>query len=96
MKKEIHNVEVVFKFLDDGTKLPIGSEKTKCQLIFDIKFDLTQKARYVGGGHPTHVPSSMPYSSVVSRDSVRTMFLIVALNDLDVKMCDMGNAYLDA
>jgi hypothetical protein len=38
----------------------------------------------------------MTYSSVVSRDSVRIMFLIAALNDLNIKMCDIGNAYLNA
>ena len=35
----------------------------------------------------------MTYSSVVSRDSVRIMFLIAALNDLDLRMCDIGNVY---
>ena len=96
VKKEMHNVEIAFKFLDDGTKVPIGFKKITCHLVFDIKFDLTRKARYVGGGHLTSVPASMTYSSVVSRDSVRIMFLIAALNDLDIKMCDIGNAYLNA
>ena len=96
VKKEMRNVEVAFKFLDDGTKVPIGFKKITCHLVFDIKFDLTRKARYVGGGHLTSVPACMTYSSVVSRDSVRIMFLIAALNDLDIKMCDIGNAYLNA
>ena len=95
-KKEMRNVEVAFRFLDDGSRVPIGFKKITCHLIFDIKFDLTRKARYVGGGHLTSVPASMTYSSVVSRDSVRIMFLIAALNDLDIKMCDIGNAYLNA
>ena len=95
-RKEMSNVEVAFKFLDDGTSLPIGFKKITCHLIFDVKFDLTRKARYVGGGHLTKVSPSLSYSSVVSRDSVRIMFLIAALNDLDVKMCDIGNAYLNA
>ena len=83
-KKEMKNVEVAFKFLDDGTKMPIGFKKITCHLIFDMKFDLTRKARYVGGGHLNQVSPSPSYSSVVSRDSVRIMFLITALNDLDV------------
>ena len=95
-RKEINNVEIAFKFLDDGTSLPIGFKKITCHLIFDVKFDLTRKARYVGGGHLTQVSPSLSYSSVVSRDSVRIMFLIAALNDLDVRMCDIGNAYLNA
>lgn len=44
----------------------------------------------------TEAPSSITYSSVVSRDSVRLAFLIAALNNLDVMMCDIGNAYLNA
>ena len=95
-KKEMKNVEIAFKFLDDGSKLPLGFKKITCHLIFDVKFDLTRKARYVGGGHLTKVSPSLSYSSVVSRDSVRIMFLIAALNDLDIKMCDIGNAYLNA
>ena len=37
----------------------------------------------------------MSYSSVVSRDLVRIMFLIAVLNDLNIKMCDIVNAYLN-
>ena len=95
-KKEMNNVEIAFKFLDDGTRLPIAFKQITCHLIFDIKFDLTRKARYVGGGHLTKVSPSLSYSSVVSRDSVRIMFLIAALNDLDIKMCNIGNAYCNA
>ena len=96
MKKEMNNVEVAFKFLDDGTKMPIGFKKITCHLIFDVKFYLTRKARYVGGGHLTQVSPSLSYSSVLSRYLVRILFLVAALNDLDIKMCDIGNAYLNA
>ena len=69
--KEMNNVEITFKFLDDGTNLPIGFKKITCHLIFDVKFDLTRKAQYVlGGGHLTKVSPSLSYSSVVSWDSV--------------------------
>ena len=95
-KKEMKNVEIAFDFLDDGREVPIGFKSIECHLVYDVKFDLTRKARYVGGGHRTKVPASMTYSSVVSRDSVRVMFLIAALNDLNIKMCDIGNAYLNA
>ena len=94
-KKETKNVEVAFKFLDDGTKMPIGFNKITCHLIFDVKFDHTRKSRYVGGGHLTQVSPALSYSSVVMRDSVRIMFLVDALKDLDVKMCDIGNVYLN-
>ena len=42
------------------------------------------------------VPVSMSYSRVLSRDSIRIMFLIAALTDLDIKMCHIRNAYLNA
>lgn len=39
----------------------------------------------------------MTYSSVVTRESVRVAFTsMAALNDLDVIMSDVGNAYLNA
>ena len=44
----------------------------------------------------TNAPSSITYSSVVSRDSVRLAFLIAELNGLDIMTCDIGNAYLNA
>lgn len=96
VKKEMRNVEVAFKFLDDGSKPPPGFREITCHLVFDVKFTLDRKARYVAGGHRTSVPAAMTYSSVVSRDSVRILFLVAALNDLDMRMCDIGNAYLNA
>ena len=65
-------------------------------MIFDIKMDFTRKAQLVAGGHRADPPISLTYSSVVSRDSVRIAFLVAALNDLVIKMADIGNAYLNA
>ena len=39
------------------------------------------------------VPKSLSYSTVVSRDSVRIVFLLAALNNLQVISCDIQNAY---
>jgi hypothetical protein len=74
----------------------IGYTEIKCHIIFDIKMDFTRKARFVAGGHLTEAPTSITYSTVVSRDSVRLAFLIAGLNNLDVMACDIGNAYLNA
>jgi len=65
-------------------------------MIFDVKMDLTRKARFVAGGHQTDPPKESTYSSVVSRDSVRIAFLIAALNNLDILSADVQNAYLNA
>ena len=89
IRKEMKNIEVVFKFLDNKNKIPIGFKLIECHMIYDVKFDLTRKARYVAGGHRTKVPASMTYSSVVSRDLVQIIFLVAALNDI-------GNVYLNA
>jgi hypothetical protein len=94
--KEMKNVRPAFNILDDGAKRPIGYKEIRCHLIFDIKMDFTRKARFVAGGHMTDPPSSITYSSIVSRESVRIAFTIAALNDLDVLCTDIGNAYLNA
>ena len=47
-------------------------------------------------GHKTKLPTSITYSSVVSRDSVRIALTIASLNYLHVSACDIGNAYLNA
>jgi hypothetical protein len=65
-------------------------------VIFDIKVDLTRKARFVAGGHWTDPPSQVTYSTVVSRDSMRIDFLIAAINNIEILSADLGNAYLYA
>jgi hypothetical protein len=73
-----------------------GFQEIKCHIVFDVKMDFTQKARFVASGHMTQPISSVTFSSVVSRDSVRLAFLIAALNGLSVLSCNIGNAYLNA
>ena len=84
IEKEFSNVKVAFQLLSEDDKLPVGYKEITCHLIFDIKFDLTRKARYVAGGHLTDPPTSITYASVVSRESVRIAFLVAAVNGLDV------------
>ncbi len=96
IQKEMKNVQVAFRFLPEGERAPIGYKQIPCHIIFDVKMDFTRKARFVAGGHKTDPPSSLTYSSVVSRDSVRIAFLLAALNDLDIMAADIGNAYINA
>jgi hypothetical protein len=93
--KEMRNVKPAFEFKDNN-KVPIGYKHIDCHMIFDVKLDLTRKARFVAGGHQTDPPKDMVYSSVVSRDSVRLAFLLAALNDLKILSADVQNAYLNA
>ena len=105
IEKEMSKVRVAFERWDDGTledarsgKKLVGYQEIGCHMIFDIKMDgeFTRKARLVAGGHTTETPTSITYSSVVSRESVRIAFLVAALNDLDIFAADIGNAYLNA
>ena len=67
-------------------------------MIFDKNMvgKFTRKARLVDDSHTTSLPSSMTYSSVVSRESVRVSFLLAYLNDLEIFARDIGNTYLNA
>ena len=85
-----------FEFLEEAAKAPIGFKWIPLHMIFDVKMDFTRKARLVAGGHVTDPPESMTYSSVVSRESVWIIFIIAALNDLDILAADIGNAHLNA
>lgn len=97
VKKELKACEIAFDFLDDDDPLAPGYQEIKCHLVFDIKMgSLQRKARFVAGGHLTDTPTAATYSSVVSRDTVRLMFLIAAMNDLDILAADISNAYLNA
>jgi hypothetical protein len=76
---------------------PPTYQEIRCHMIFDVKMeDFRRKARFVSGGHITDTPHAMTYASVVSRESVRIALTLAALNDLDVKMADIENAYLTA
>jgi hypothetical protein len=68
-----------------------------CHMIVDVKMeDFRRKARFVAGGHTTDTPHAMTYECVVSKESVRIALTLAVLNDLDVKMADIENAYLTA
>jgi hypothetical protein len=96
IEKEMLNVMPAFQFLEDDAPTSIGYQLIWCHMIFDIKMDFTRKARFVAGGHMTEPPPSITYASVVSRESVRIALTIASLNNLDVLLADVGNAYLNA
>ena len=101
IRKEMKNVRIAFEDLKGVTPKQIQTGKVKpgysfcsTHMIFDIKMDgkFTRKARFVADEKKTEAPSSLTYSSVVYRDSIRIAFIIATLNDLDVCACDIGNA----
>jgi hypothetical protein len=99
ISKEMANVVVAFEEYEgnDPQEL-IGYQEITGHLVFDVKLggNNRRKARYCADGHKTQPPSSVTYSTVVSRDSVRLILLIAALNDLSVLGSDVHNAFLTA
>jgi hypothetical protein len=97
IEKEIQNIFPAFSFLEnDETQVPPGYQFVETYFVFDVKTDLTRKARLVARGSMTEATKEDTFASVVSRDTVRLFFLLAALNDLDVLSCDIQNAYLAA
>jgi hypothetical protein len=97
VRNEMKNVRIVFKILNGEESAPLTYQDIRCHMIFDVKMeDFRRKASFIAGGHTTDNPRAMTYASVVSRESVRIALTLAALNDLDVKMADIENAYLTA
>ena len=99
------NIRITFYKLDGVTPddmrkgdINPGYEYVNVHILFDIKMDekFTRNAILVPNGHTTAPPSSITYSSVVSRESASIAFLLSSLNELDIFACDIGNAYLNA
>jgi Reverse transcriptase (RNA-dependent DNA polymerase) len=90
------NVKQAFEFQPDDKPVPVGYKWIPLQMIFNVKIDFMLKARLVARGHLTDPPTTLTYSSVVPRESVRLAFLIAALNDLNILVADIGNAYINA
>ena len=94
--KEMTNASVAFDILPKNKRPNPGYKFIRCHMIFDIKVDLTRKARFVAGGHLTECSKELSYSTVVSRDSIRILLLVASLNGLNVLSTDIQNAYLSA
>ena len=91
------NVRVSFQILDENEEVPIGYKFIRCHMIFDVKMeDFRRKSRLVAGGHRTDTPAAIKYDSVVSRESVRLVLMLAALNALEVKCGDAMNAFITA
>ena len=94
LRKEMGAVMVAFEVQPEGTSHVPGYKRIPGHIVWDVKMDFTRKARYVAGGHKTDPPKALTYSSVVSRESVRIALLLAGLNDMNIRLADIGNAYL--
>jgi hypothetical protein len=95
---EMQNNRIAFEEIEGNPEELVGYEKITCHMIFDVKLseNFRRKARFVADGHRVETPASITYSTVVSRDSVRILLLIAALNGVDIKGADVQNAFLSA
>lgn len=98
IKSEMSAIIAAFEEHEGDPKSLIGFQEITGHLVFDVKLgeNFRRKARYCADGHKTETPASMTYSSVVSRDSVRIMLMIAALNGLQLRAADVKNAFLTA
>jgi hypothetical protein len=96
LAKEMGNVLIAFDILEEGEELPGNLKKLGVHLIFDVKMDLTRKARLVADGHKTPDPITSTYAGVVSRETVRIAMTYAALHGLKILAADIQNAFLTA
>ena len=96
LAKEMYNIGVAFEILAKGQQAPRGWHKVTGHLVWDVKMDFTCKARWVLDGHKTPDAEGSTYAGVVSRESIRIVFLYTALNGLDLFSANICNTYLQA
>jgi len=83
-KKEMTNVGIAFKILENVEATPVGYKKSSGHLIWDVKMDFTRKAMWVKDGHHTPDPDTSTYGGVVSRESIRILLTHAALHKVSI------------
>ena len=81
--------------MSSGEKVPNHYQLVNCHMVFGIKMeDICRKACIVEGGHATHTPDVITYSSVVASERVWIALTMAALHDLKVKGADALRPYV--
>lgn len=98
IKEGMDKMKGTMRIYNGNINMLKGYQETTSHIIFDIKLgeSLRRKARFVGNGHKTVTPSSVTYSSMVSRDLARIILMIAALNEFEIEVADIENTYLTA
>ena len=86
----------VYHSIGKSTRVPTGYQMIPLRMVFDIKQNLTRKARLVARGDKTEPPADSVYSGVASLRSLRMVVFLAELNGLEITGGDIGNAYLEA
>jgi len=89
------NEEPALRVLAHGEQTPSGSQNVRCFWVFDVKPDMTLKARWVAGGN-TIESFGATSSTVMSMTSVRILFIQAQKDGQKILSGDLSNAYLHA
>ena len=84
------------QFQNGQVVTPDGFQKIRVHFVYAVKHDGRFEARLVADGHLTKEPVESIYSGVVSLRSLRMVVFLSQLNDLEIWVADVGNAYLEA
>ncbi|CAJ1937304.1 unnamed protein product, partial [Cylindrotheca closterium] len=68
--KEVKTILPALKILKEDEDVPVGYQLIELMTVFDVKMDLTRKARICARGDQTDPPMSVTYASVVTRESI--------------------------
>ena len=96
LAKEMYNIGIAFKVLDEGQQAPNGWKKVTGHLVWDVKMDFMREARWVLDGHKMPYSVGSTFTRVLSRESIQIAFTYAALNGLDMLAANIRNAYLQA
>jgi len=66
LAKEMYEVGVAFKILDNNEAMPVGYKRSSGHIVWDIKMDFMRRARWVRDGHRTPDLDNSKYAGVVS------------------------------
>ena len=82
VRVEMKNNRIAFELHEEDVSKLVSFKEITGHMIFDVKLgeNFRIKARFCANGHKTEAPTSVTYSTIVSRDSVRIILLIAALN----------------
>ena len=65
-------------------------------MIFEVKRDLTRKARMVIGGHVTDPSEYDSYAATIRTENIRLIIYIIVIGLLSVLSVDVATAYLNS
>ncbi|CAJ1959619.1 unnamed protein product [Cylindrotheca closterium] len=96
VEKEVKTVLPALRILGPNEPIPPAYTCIDLITVFDVKMDLTQKARICAQGDQTDPPLLITYASVVTCESICIGFLLALLYGLDILSADIAGVYWNA